>query len=89
MPKRNACDRKLMRQNLSNAKLLYPGLPKQQLALLRDLTASLHLSIFRSELLHFSGKWYVSHSGLLRIESPVWLSKSARTIVSLSVSLPP
>ena len=26
-----------------------------------------HLSIFRGELLYFSGKWYVSHSGLLRI----------------------
>ena len=32
-----------------------------------DLTASLHLSIFRSELLYFTGKWYVTHSGLLRI----------------------
>ena len=67
MPKHNACDRKLLRQNLSNAKRLYPGLPKQQLSVLRDLTATLHLSIFRSELLYFSGKWYVSHSGLLRI----------------------
>src|ERR1700690_513050 len=67
MPKPNACGRKLMRQNLSNAKRLYPGLPKQQLALLRDLTASLHLSVFRSELMHLRGKWYVSHSGLLRI----------------------
>jgi hypothetical protein len=67
MPKHNARDRKLIRQNLSNAKRLYPCLPKQQLSVLRDLTASLHLSIFRSELLHFSGKWYVSHSGLLRI----------------------
>ena len=67
MPKHNACERKLMRQNLSNARRLYPSLPKQQLSVLRDLTASLHLSIFRSELLHFSGRWYVSHSGLLRI----------------------
>ena len=67
MSKHNACNRKLVRQNLSNAKRLYPLLPKQQLSVLRDLTASLHLSVFRSELMHFSGKWYVSHSGLLRI----------------------
>jgi hypothetical protein len=67
MPKHGAGDRKLLRQNLSNAKRLYPGLPKQQLTVLRDLTATLHLSIFRSELLYFSGKWYVTHSGLLRI----------------------
>src|SRR4029077_20895394 len=67
MPRYDACDRRLMRQNLSSAKRLYPGLPKHQLSALRDLTASLHLSVSRSELMHFSGKWYVSHSGLLRI----------------------
>jgi hypothetical protein len=67
MLKHNTCTRKLIRQNLYNAKRLYPNLPKQQLSVLRDLTALLHLSIFRSELMHFSGKWYVSHSGLLRI----------------------
>ena len=67
MAKHNVGDRKLLRQNLCNAKRLYPELPKQQLSVLRDLTATLHLSIFRSELLYFGGKWYVSHSGLLRI----------------------
>src|SRR5712691_3105831 len=67
MPKHNGGDRKLLRQNLSNAKRIYPDLPKQQLSVLRDLTATLHLSIFRSELLYFGGRWYVSHSGLLRI----------------------
>src|ERR1700687_1296745 len=63
----SAGSRKLVRQNLRNAKRLYPDLSKQQVAVLRDLTATLHLSIFRGELLCFSGKWYVSHSGLLRI----------------------
>src|SRR3954454_17348619 len=67
MPRHDTTNRKLIRQNLSSAKRLYPGLPKQQLLALRDLTASLRLSITRSELVHFSGKWYVSHSGLLRI----------------------
>src|ERR1022692_3068212 len=60
-------DRRLMRQNFRDAKRQYSDLPKQQFSVLRDLTATLHLSIFRGELLYFSGKWYVSHSGLLRI----------------------
>src|SRR5713101_6163943 len=67
MLKHSAGDRKLLRQNISSAKSIYPDLPKQQLSVLRDLTATLHLSISRSELLYFSGKWYVSHCGLLRI----------------------
>ena len=67
MVKRNAGDRKLLRRNLRDAKRQYPDLPKQQLSVLRDLTAALHLSIFRGELLNFNGRWYVSHSGLLRI----------------------
>src|ERR1017187_10440569 len=60
-------DRTLLRQNLGNAKRQYPDLPKHQFSVLRDLTATLRLSILRGELLYFSGKWYVSHSGLLRI----------------------
>ena len=67
MTKHSAGDRKLLRQNLRDAKRQYPDLPKQQFSVLRDLTATLHLSIFRGELLYFSGKWHVSHSGLLRI----------------------
>jgi hypothetical protein len=67
MAKYNAGDRKLLPQNLRAAKRQYPELPKQQLSVLRDLTTTLRLSIFRGELLYLSGKWYVSHSGLLRI----------------------
>jgi hypothetical protein len=67
MTKHSAGDRTLLRQNLRDAKRQYPDLRKQELSVLRDLTATLHLSIFRGELLCFSGKWYVSHSGLLRI----------------------
>ncbi len=67
MSKQSVPDRKLLRQNLCYARKLYSDLPKQQILVLRDLTATLHLSIFRSELLYFGGKWYVTHSGLLRI----------------------
>lgn len=67
MAKESIRDRKLLHQNYRDAKRLNPSLPKQQLALLRDLTLTLHLSVFRGELLYFGGKWYVSHNGLLRI----------------------
>ena len=67
MTKHSGGDRQLLPQNLRAAKRQYPDLPKQQLAVLRDLTLTLHLAIFRGELLYLSGKWYVSHSGLLRI----------------------
>ena len=65
--KKQSANRTLLRRNLSDAKRQYPDLPKQQLSVLRDLTSRLHLSIFRGEILYFSAKWYVSHSGLLRI----------------------
>ena len=57
----------LLRHNLRLVKQLYPQLPKPALATLRDLTRTLRLSLSRGELLHLEGKWYVSHSGLLRI----------------------
>ena len=67
MTKHNAAERKLLRRNIRDAKRQYPELPREQLSILRDLTATLHLSISRGEILCLSGKWYVSHSGLLRI----------------------
>jgi hypothetical protein len=57
----------LISQNFRLVKKLYPSLPKHQLTVLRDLTISLCLSLSRGELLWIEGKWYVSHSGLLRI----------------------
>src|SRR5439155_24947365 len=53
--KHSTSDRKLLRQNLYNAKRLYADLPRQQLSVLRDLTATLHLSIIKSELLYLGG----------------------------------
>jgi hypothetical protein len=66
MPLRSDCNR-LVLQNLRIAKKLYPELSHLQLSSLHDLTVILRLSVSRSELLLLGGKWYVSHSGLLRI----------------------
>jgi len=59
--------RKLTRQNLCVAKKLYPGLSKQQLSILRDLTTTFHLSVAGRDVLCIDGNWCVSHPGLLRI----------------------
>ena len=64
---KNAADSRLVRQNVSDAKRLYQGIAKQQLATLRDLTRMLKLSIRRGDLLCLDGKWYVTHSGLIRV----------------------
>jgi hypothetical protein len=58
---------KLVRLNISVAKRLYQGISAAQISMLGDLTRSLQLSIRRGELLQVDGKWYVSHSGLIRI----------------------
>src|SRR5712692_10683772 len=57
----------LLRQNLRLVKQVYPGLPRQGLTALTELTRTLHLGISRGELLFIEGKWYVTHAGLLRI----------------------
>ena len=58
---------RLLRENISAAKRIYPGITKAQLVMLRNLTTTLNLSIRMGELLQINGKWYVSHSGLIRI----------------------
>jgi hypothetical protein len=58
---------KLVTENVRIARLIYPHLPKSQTSVLRDLTISLRLSLSKGELLWIQDKWYVSHSGLLRI----------------------
>ena len=62
-----ACDKKLVRQNVRVARALYSEVSHLQLAVLRDLTVMLRVSITQGELLFLGGRWYVSHSGLLRI----------------------
>ncbi len=58
---------KLLRQNLRVVKKHYPGLSRQDLTALHTLTRTLRLSVSRGELSWLGGRWYVTHSGLLRI----------------------
>ncbi len=57
----------LVRQNISLAKRFSQEISKTQLGALRDLTTNWGLSVRKAELLYIDGKWYVSHSGLIRI----------------------
>jgi hypothetical protein len=58
---------KLTRRNLSVAKKLCPQVTALQLLALREISDTLRLSISGGELQMLEGKWYVTHSGLLRI----------------------
>jgi hypothetical protein len=58
---------KLVRQNLTLVKRLYPGLRQQDFQALRSLTRTLHLCVLKGEILYIEGKWYVTHAGLLQI----------------------
>ena len=63
---RNTPTQKLTRQNLTMAETLL-RVTKLQLLVLRDITTTLRLSISRGDLTMLDGRWYVTHSGLLRI----------------------
>ena len=58
---------KLTRRNLSVAKKLCPQVTALQLQALREISNTLRLSISGGELQMLEGKWYVTHSGLLRM----------------------
>lgn len=58
---------KLTRRNVSVLKKLCAQVTPLQLLALREISDSLHLSISKGELQMIEGKWYVTHSGLLRI----------------------
>ncbi len=60
----------LIRKNVACAKASWPtGCSKQLLAALRELTTRFALSIQLGEITLLDGKWYVTHSGLLRLAS--------------------
>ena len=58
---------RLIRDNLRTVKKLYPQVTNSQMPILRDLTRTLGLSIRVGDLIMLDGRWYVTHSGLLRL----------------------
>src|ERR1039458_6817912 len=54
-------------QNVRLAKQRWAGLPRIALIALRELSREYRLSVALGDLLYIGGRWYVSHSGLLRI----------------------
>ena len=58
---------KLIRENLRAVKELCPNVTDSQLRALRELSRGLCLSLRSGDLLMLDGRWYVTHSGLLRV----------------------
>ena len=58
---------KLIRENLRAVKELYPHVTNSQLLVLRELSRTLGLSVRSRDLLMLDARWYVTHSGLLRV----------------------
>jgi hypothetical protein len=58
---------KLIRDNVRTVKELYPHVTNSQMLALRELSRTLRLSVRVGDLLMLDGRWYVTHSGLLRI----------------------
>ena len=58
---------KLLRENLRSVKELCPGVTPSQLLALRELSRDLRLSLAKGDMLLVNGRWYITHSGLLRV----------------------
>jgi hypothetical protein len=58
---------KLIRQNLRAVKNLYPQVTDLQLLFLREVSRTQHFSIAAGDMIMLDGRWYVTHSGLLRV----------------------
>jgi hypothetical protein len=58
---------KLIRDNVRTVKELYPQVTNSQMLVLRELSRTLRLSVRVGDLLMLDGRWYVTHSGLLRV----------------------
>jgi hypothetical protein len=58
---------KLIRENLRAVKQLYPHVTGSQLVIVRELSRTLGLSVPSGDLLMLDTRWYVTHSGLLRV----------------------
>ncbi len=57
----------LVRCNFTGARLRWGFLPKSTLWALKELTSDHQLSIRSGDLLLLDGRWYVTHTGLLRL----------------------
>ncbi len=57
----------LTRENVAAIKKIYPGLGNTRLAALRAITENFLFSVHSGDLLLLEGRWYVSHTGLLRL----------------------
>jgi hypothetical protein len=67
-PKLVRAKSQLTRNNLAHAKVLWPGhCSGLMLKILRELTTTFGFSVASGELRIIDGRWYVTHSGLLRL----------------------
>src|SRR6266702_4322503 len=58
---------KLIRENLRAVKELYPSVTSSQTIVLRELGRTFGLSLRNGDLLMLNSRWYVTHSGLIRV----------------------
>jgi hypothetical protein len=78
---------KLIRENQRAVKQLYPHVTSSQMLVLRELSRTLGLSVRSGDLLMIDTRWYVTHSGLLRVAQTRRCS-GIRTELAESVSNP-
>ncbi len=57
----------IVRSNVTCARVRWGALPKNTLQALKELTADHRLSLQSGDILLLEGRWYVTHSGLLRL----------------------
>jgi hypothetical protein len=71
----------LIRKNIRAAKDVYPNLSREQRSILRELTATHGLALWKGEVLWIGSRWYVSNSGLLRIAQTRRCTSISTTLV--------
>src|SRR5256886_16660472 len=59
--------RRLIRSNADSARLRWGALPKIMVRALKGLSIEHRLSVRSGDLLPLDGRWYVTHTGLLRL----------------------
>src|SRR5438552_5657590 len=59
--------RRLIRSNVDSARLIWGALPKIMVRALKGLSIEHRLSVRSGDLLPLDGRWYVTHTGLLRL----------------------